>query len=67
MCREVVSELEAALPPGGFSADGLRGDGNAGANEASMVSALPTIVSHLHDYFVHVAALLEMLHNQVGQ
>jgi hypothetical protein len=32
-----------------------------------MVSALPTIVSHLHDYFVHVAAILEMLHNQVSQ
>ncbi len=55
-----MCELEAALPPHmqAYAAAGGSGDLN-------MATALPTIISHMHDYFVHVAAELEQLHNQV--
>jgi len=53
--RQVVSELESALPPSAFT----------GGDDAALVAQLPTIVSHMHDFFVHVAARLEQLHNEV--
>ncbi|KAJ9511858.1 hypothetical protein QJQ45_004544 [Haematococcus lacustris] len=60
--RQKVGELEAMLLPGAAQAQ-LGGAGG----EVGVVQALPTIVSHLHDYFVHVAAQLEQLHGQVDQ
>ncbi len=60
-----MADLEAALPAGSPSLGGS-GNGAAPAPEVAVVQSLPTIVSHLHDYFVHVAALLGQLHAQVG-
>lgn len=51
-----MSELESSLPPSAFS----------GTDESSLAMQLPTIVAHMHDYFVHVAARMEQLHNEVG-
>ena len=40
---------------------------DAGAGERGDLGAvLSTVVSNLHDYFIHVAARLEGLHDQVG-
>jgi hypothetical protein len=38
----------------------------AGLDESQALHALPTTVSYMHDYFVHVAAQMEQLHNMVG-
>lgn len=38
-----------------------------GGDDAAAVAALPTLVSRMHDYFVHVAARLERLHGEVGR
>jgi len=39
----------------------------AGMDEAHALHALPLTVSYMHDYFVHVAAQMEQLHNMVGE
>ncbi|KXZ46897.1 hypothetical protein GPECTOR_39g391 [Gonium pectorale] len=58
--HKCISELERVLPASGAGVGG-------GADEAAAVSGLPTLVSHMHDYFVHVAARLERLHGEVGR
>ena len=57
----MLSELEQALP----QADVMASLG--ATDEASMVQALPLVISHMHDYFVHVAARLEHLHQGVSR
>lgn len=65
-----IAELERAMasimqqrPRGG----GGGGNGIGGfADEASLQQQLPVIISHMHDYFTHVAAQLEKLHSEVG-
>ncbi len=59
---QVVAELEQALGP---SAGLLAHHLGPTADEASVVQALPIVISHMHDYFVHVAAKLEKLHQEV--
>ncbi len=68
--RQVVCELEAVLPPSALAAYGAAlqqqqlgggGDPSLGGNGTT----LPIIISHMHDYFVHVAAQLEQVHNEV--
>ncbi len=39
--------------------------GYGASEEATALLNLPTLVSHMHDYFVHVAARLEKLHHEV--
>ncbi|GIL89718.1 hypothetical protein Vretimale_16622 [Volvox reticuliferus] len=41
--------------------------GNGTVDEAAAVLNLPTLVSHMHDYFVHVAARMERLHKEVAR
>lgn len=60
---KVVASLEQALPPGGLS-DALAAARGAGAG--GLAQALPTIVSNMHDYLVHVAAMMESTHGQVA-
>ena len=57
--RQVIGELEQALP-----ADIMASLGSS--DEASLVQALPLVISHMHDYFVHVAARMEKLHQEVS-
>lgn len=60
---QVLSELEQALP----SSDQVMASMTGGAiDTASVVQSLPLVISHMHDYFVHVAARLEKLHLEVG-
>ncbi|GAX73969.1 hypothetical protein CEUSTIGMA_g1419.t1 [Chlamydomonas eustigma] len=61
--QQVISELEQALPSNGGSL--LAALGAPGTSEASILQALPVVISHMHDYFVHVAAKLEKLHQEV--
>lgn len=56
--RQVISELEQALPSQVAAAMGA-------GDDASLVQQLPLVISHMHDYFVHIAARLERLHQQV--
>ena len=58
---QVLGELERALPP----ADVMASIG--ASDEASVIRALPMVISHMHDYFVHVAARLEKLHQEVRE
>ncbi|KAG2435925.1 hypothetical protein HXX76_007120 [Chlamydomonas incerta] len=66
-----ISELERVMAAAGGA--GLGGFGGAGiglgggGDDSAAVAALPTLVSHMHDYFVHVAARLERLHGEVGR
>ncbi|KAG2433095.1 hypothetical protein HYH02_012798 [Chlamydomonas schloesseri] len=65
-----ISELERVMTAAGGAGGGLMGGGGAGGgagDDAAAVAALPTLVSHMHDYFVHVAARLERLHGEVGR
>jgi len=55
--RQCISELEQALPTDGRAA--------LMADESGVVQSLPVVVSHMHDYFVHVAAKMEKLHQEV--
>lgn len=58
--RQVISELEQALPPDALV--GAFGVGQStGMDETSMTRTLPLVISHLHDYFTHVAARIEKL------
>jgi hypothetical protein len=36
-----------------------------GAGGVDVAMALPTVVANMHDYFTHVAAKLERVHNEV--
>eukprot|EP00798_Chlamydomonas_sp_ICE-L_P019952 gene19952-26660_t len=57
--QKCIQELEHALLPQGsdFMLDQYSGD---------LTHSLPLVISHMHDYFVHVAAKLEKLQGQVG-
>ena len=63
--RSVISELEQALPPDALV--GAFGVGGVGTDEASMTQTLPLVISHLHEYFTHVAAKLSKLHKIVEE
>ncbi|GFR53148.1 hypothetical protein Agub_g15868 [Astrephomene gubernaculifera] len=58
--HKCISELERVMP-----AAAMYGGAGGGADEAAAVCSLPTLVAHMHDYFVHVAARLERLHGEV--
>eukprot|EP00897_Mesotaenium_endlicherianum_P006167 jgi/Mesen1/5579/ME000281S04640 len=69
---EEIERLLAPPPPrrcGGDDADGdaamadMAGGGPAAA--ASVARSLPSIMANLHDFFMHVAALVEAVHQQV--
>jgi nucleoporin p58/p45 len=62
--KKVVSELEHALAAQG-ALRGADGALAAGALGLDVTEALPTVVANLHDYFTHVAAKLERVHNEV--
>jgi len=57
--RQVVGELEQVLPADPSAL--------AGMDESHALQALPITVSYMHDYFVHVAAQMEQLHNMVAR
>ncbi|MEW5297464.1 MAG: hypothetical protein WDW36_000670 [Sanguina aurantia] len=66
-----IAELERAMasimqqrPRRGGGGGGGLGIGEF-ADEASLQQQLPVIISHMHDYFTHVAAQLEKLHSEV--
>jgi hypothetical protein len=63
--KKVVAELEHALAAQGAlrGPDGPGGPGAPGG--VDVTEALPTVVANLHDYFTHVAAKLERVHNEV--
>jgi hypothetical protein len=54
----VIAELEQALP-----ADMMTSLGSM--DEISVVQALPLVISQMHDFFVHVAARMEHIHQEV--
>ncbi|GLC41826.1 hypothetical protein PLESTM_001244200 [Pleodorina starrii] len=54
-----ISELERVMQAAAI--------GYGTCDEAAAVLNLPTLVSHMHDYFVHVAARLERLHSEVAR
>lgn len=56
VCRQCITELEQVLPPGSMSP----------ADEAQVIQSLPITISHMHDYFVHVAAYMERAHKEVS-
>ena len=59
--QRLVIELEAVLP--------MRGAGggyNAAAGVADPFQALPLALNNLHEFFTHVAARLEALHDAVA-
>lgn len=56
--RQVIGELEQALPSDIMASLGA-------SDESSLVERLPLVISHMHDYFVHVAARMERLHQEV--
>ncbi|KAG1666542.1 hypothetical protein FOA52_014439 [Chlamydomonas sp. UWO 241] len=56
--RSVIGELEQALP-----ADIAERLGNG--DDAGMAQQLPLVIAHMHDFFVHVAARMERLHQEV--
>lgn len=62
--NQVLSELEQALPPSD-AVSSMTGGGQV--DEASVAQSLPLVISHMHDYFVHVAARLEKLHQEVSE
>lgn len=62
--RQVIGELEQALPSSYLLSAGGGLWGGA-SDEASVIQALPLVISHMHDFFVHVAAQLEKLHQYV--
>lgn len=56
--RQVVGELEQVLPADPSAL--------ASMDESHALQALPITISYMHDYFVHVAAQMEQLHNMVS-
>lgn len=55
--RKMVAEVEALLPP----------EGSSQYQQAPLpVDVLPTVLRNLHDFFCHVAARLEKLHDSVA-
>jgi hypothetical protein len=66
--RALVAELEALLPAQlsrkqqQYQQDG---DGDGGGATAAL-AALPVVLNNLHDFFNHVAARLEKLHDGVA-
>ncbi len=63
--RSLVVQLEALLPQQGFKAGG-GGNGQQQDGRPSAVAALPVVLHNLHDFFNHVAARLEKLHEGVA-
>ncbi|EFJ46521.1 hypothetical protein VOLCADRAFT_105503 [Volvox carteri f. nagariensis] len=54
-----ISELERVMQASAV--------GYGGTDEATAILNLPTLVSHMHNYFVHVAARMERLHGEVAR
>eukprot|EP00955_Chlamydomonas_euryale_P104019 365535-Chlamydomonas_euryale.AAC.55 len=56
--RTVIGELEQALPADIMDRFGV-------GDDVSVAQALPLVISHMHDFFVHVAARMDKLHQEV--
>lgn len=56
-CRQWVEELEQLLL--------LDSDRNSLNNSASLLQSLPKVMSNVHDFFVHVAAKVESIHQYI--
>ncbi|XP_030529523.1 nuclear pore complex protein NUP58 [Rhodamnia argentea] len=57
-CRQWVEELEQLLL--------LGSDRNGTSLSSSLVESLPKVISNVHDFFVHVAAKVESIHQYIG-
>ncbi|KAK3416136.1 hypothetical protein EUGRSUZ_H01972 [Eucalyptus grandis] len=57
-CRQWVEELEQLLL--------LDSDRNGTNLSSSLVESLPKVISNVHDFFVHVAAKVESIHQYIG-
>ncbi|KAI4330308.1 hypothetical protein MLD38_028606 [Melastoma candidum] len=57
MCRQWVEELEQILL--------LDSDRNGTGFGSSLVESLPRVMSNVHDFFVHVAAKVESIHQYI--
>ncbi|KAF8410585.1 hypothetical protein HHK36_003117 [Tetracentron sinense] len=55
-CRQWIEELEQLL---------LDSNGNSAGSDSSLLQSLPKVMSNVHDFFVHVAAKLEWLHQYI--
>ncbi len=44
----------------------LSAHAGAGVSDMNVLETLPTIISNMHEYFVHVAAKMEHADTQVG-
>lgn len=60
--RALVAELEVLLPP----QLGSRKQQQDGGKTPAALAALPVVLHNLHDFFNHVAARLEKLHDGVA-
>ncbi|KAF9600608.1 hypothetical protein IFM89_011137, partial [Coptis chinensis] len=56
-CRQCVEELEQLLHS--YS------DENSSGTDSSLLQSLPKVMSNVHDFFVHVAAKVESLHQYI--
>ena len=63
----LVSELEGVLPVTPLQRWADAGGTAAGSATADPLRILPAALQNLHDYFVHVAARLERLHEAVDR
>ncbi|KAL9253023.1 Nuclear pore complex protein NUP58-like protein [Drosera capensis] len=56
-CRQLVEELEQLLV--------FDSDRNAASSHTSLLQSLPEVISNVHDFFVHVAAKVESIHQYI--
>ncbi|XP_022751315.1 nuclear pore complex protein NUP58-like [Durio zibethinus] len=56
-CRQWIEELEQLLL--------LNSDGNSINHASSLLQSLPKVMSNVHDFFVHVAAKVENIHQYI--
>ncbi|KAF5182934.1 Nuclear pore complex protein nup58 [Thalictrum thalictroides] len=56
-CRQCIEELEQLLLS--------YPDGRSSGSESSLLQSLPKVMSNVHDFFVHVAAKVESLHQYI--
>ncbi|KAJ4966571.1 hypothetical protein NE237_018420 [Protea cynaroides] len=56
-CRKWIEELEQLLLSDA--------DGNSSGIDSSLLQSLPKVLSNVHDFFVHVAAKVESLHQYI--
>ncbi|XP_068657041.1 nuclear pore complex protein NUP58-like [Aristolochia californica] len=56
-CRQWIEELEQLLLS--------NGDGGSSRADSSLLQSLPKVMSNVHDFFIHVAAKVENLHQYI--